>query len=77
MCNVMCHELFFFQVVDVQKQVVAGTNFFLTLKMTTKSGPDCEILDTRVCSNIVAHKPLPFNCQSDDMCLELLRYRSE
>merc|ERR1719167_1824674 len=67
-----CNHAKLLEVVDVQKQVVAGTNFILTLKMTTKSGPDCEILDTRVCSNIVAHKPLPFNCQSDDMCLELL-----
>merc|ERR1719167_778843 len=68
-----CNHAKLLEVVDVQKQVVAGTNFFLTLKMTTKSGPDCEILDTRVCSNIVAHKPLPFNCQSDDMCIELIR----
>merc|ERR1719167_1383860 len=67
-----CDHASLLEVVDVQKQVVAGTNFILTLKMTTKSGPDCETLDTRVCSNIVAHKPLPFNCQSDDMCIELL-----
>jgi len=61
------------RVEKVKVQIVAGTNYFLTLRMDTRAGPECKVTQSRVC-DIVAHKPLPFQCQnSDTMCIEIIR----
>jgi len=69
-----CNHTRLLEVIDVQTQVVAGTNYKLTLKMNTKSGPNCENLDTQVCSDIVAFRPIPVRCyqpDTHDKCIEV------
>jgi len=69
-----CEHAKLLEIVDVQEQVVAGTNYILTLKMSTKTGADCADLETRVCSNIYAFKPLSFACtDKESMCIEIIR----
>jgi len=58
---------------NAKKQLVAGTNFFLTLRLETMEGQGCADKTEKICENIVVFKPLPFACQSDDGCLELAR----
>ena len=57
------------EVVSAKTQVVAGTNYILSLKLSTNCGARQE----KICDNIVVHKPLPFACQADDGCLEIIR----
>ena len=57
------------EVVSAKTQVVAGTNYILSLKLSTNCGAKQE----KICDNIVVHKPLPFACQVDDGCLEIIR----
>ena len=54
---------------NAKTQVVAGTNYILTLKLST----NCGVSQEKICDNIVVHKPLPFACQADDGCLEIIR----
>jgi hypothetical protein len=58
---------------NAQKQVVAGTNYFLTLRLETRGGEECAEKTEKICQNIVVFKPLPFQCQTQDGCLELTR----
>jgi len=71
-----CSHLQLLDVLDVQRQIVAGTNFKLKLKLRTKFGSDCSDELVRVCENIVVFRPLPFNCMptpENEECLELTR----
>ena len=55
------------EVVSAKTQVVAGTNYFLSLILST----NCGAREEKICDNIVVHKPLPFACEADDGCLEI------
>jgi len=68
-----CQELTLLEVLDSQKQVVAGTNYKLSLKLRAKQGPLCDEELVRTCRNIWVHKPLPFQCQDSSNCLQLMR----
>jgi hypothetical protein len=75
-----CSHVQLLEVLSARKQVVAGTNYILSLRMATRSGPDCTGEDVRVCSNIYVHKPLPFACSADSKdddagtaCLRIIR----
>ena len=68
-----CGGIKLVKVENAKKQVVAGTNFVLTLRLETREGQGCVNKTEQICENIVVFKPLPFACQSDDGCLELTR----
>eukprot|EP00091_Calanus_sinicus_P021796 TRINITY_DN6608_c0_g1_i2.p1 TRINITY_DN6608_c0_g1~~TRINITY_DN6608_c0_g1_i2.p1 ORF type:complete len:263 (-),score=74.76 TRINITY_DN6608_c0_g1_i2:59-733(-) len=71
-----CSHAQLLEILDVQRQIVAGTNFKLKLKLRTKSGSDCSDEIVRVCENIVVFRPLPFNClptPENEECLTLTR----
>merc|ERR1711981_1488356 len=61
-----CSQLNLVEVVSAETQVVAGTNYILSLKLATNCGTNCGT------TNIVVHKPLPDDCQADDGCLEII-----
>jgi len=63
------------QVEKVKKQVVAGTNYFLTLRLKTNTGQDCENKVEKICENIVVFKDLPLNCKPNEECLKLIRQK--
>merc|ERR1719244_118874 len=67
-----CSHAKLVDVLEVAKQVVAGTNFKLTLKLEAKEGRNCERKVEKVCRNIVVYRPLPGMCFGGD-CLELIR----
>jgi len=61
------------QVLDVSTQVVAGTNYFLTLKISTRFGPNCSDIITSICGGVNIFHPLPVYCQgAADNCDQLL-----
>jgi len=64
-----CSEVNLVEVVSAKTQVVAGTNYILSLKLST----NCGVRQEKICDNIVVHKPLPFACQAEDGCLEIIR----
>ena len=66
-----CGGIKLVKVEKAQKQVVAGTNYFLTLKLETSEGQGCADKTEKICENIVVFKPLPFACKSEDGCLKL------
>lgn len=68
-----CGGISLVKVEKAETQVVAGTNYFLTLRLETKSGQGCADITEKICQNIVVFKPLPFQCQTEDGCLELTR----
>jgi len=68
-----CGGISLVKVKKAETQVVAGINYFLSLRLKVKSGQNCEENVEKICKNIVVFKPLPFNCQSEDGCLELTR----
>jgi len=71
-----CSHAQLLEILEVKRQIVAGTNFKLKLKLRTKSGSGCSDEIVRVCENIVVFKPLPFAClptPEDEECLTLTR----
>jgi len=71
-----CSHAQLLEILEVQRQVVAGTNFKLKLRLRTKSGEDCSEEVERVCENVVIFRPLPFAClptPEDEECLTLTR----
>lgn len=60
------------EVLDVSTQVVAGTNYFLTLEVSTKSGPHCDMLISKICRNVVIFRPLPVHCQGAPSSCDVL-----
>lgn len=68
------------EVLSARRQVVAGTNFILSLRLATRSGCTTTAEETtRTCSNIYVHRPLPHACRpppgDDDAvsCLKIIR----
>jgi hypothetical protein len=72
--GVMCEHAQLLEILDASSQVVAGTNYRLSLRLRAKSGPMCSDSMERYCKNIMVHQPLAFNCQNADplKCLELI-----
>jgi len=69
-----CDHLTLLEIVDFQRQIVAGTNFRLTLKLRAKEGPFCETIVEKTCQNIVLFRPLPYACtpsKENSHCLSL------
>jgi len=71
----LCEQADLLEIIDSSSQVVAGTNYKLSLKLRTKEGPMCDDVVEKFCKNIIVHQPLSFNCQNSDplKCLELIR----
>jgi len=61
----LCDDVQLLEIIDVQTQVVAGTNYILSLRLRAKTGPMCKDDLPRFCKNVVVHKPLDFNCAPD------------
>jgi len=71
-----CDHLTLVEVVDFSRQIVAGTNFRLSLRLRSRSGSDCSEVVERVCENIVLYRPLPYACtpsKDNSQCLTLSR----
>ena len=77
-----CNQIQLLEVLSARRQVVAGTNYILSLRLATRSGPDCGTEDLRTCSNIYVHRPLPFACPQSESpdskddgtgCLRIIR----
>ena len=51
------------EILQVERQVVAGTNFRLKLRLRAREGEDCEERTERVCQDILVFRPLPFACE--------------
>ena len=73
-----CDHVQLLEILDFQRQVVAGTNFKLKLRLRTKSGSNCSETEEKVCENIVVFRPLPFACDKtlnpdNEECLQLNR----
>lgn len=69
-----CDHLTLVEVVEFSRQIVAGTNFRLTLRLRSRSGMDCSEVVERVCENIVLYRPLPYACtpsKNNSQCLTL------
>ena len=65
-----CGDLTLLEVTHFSRQVVAGTNFKLSLRLRTRCGETEE----RICQNIVLFRPLPFRCSpspDNNHCLTL------
>jgi len=69
-----CQHAQLLEILDVARQIVAGTNFKLKLRIRVKTGPDCQQKEERICSNIVIFRPLKVYCQdTKGDCLEVIR----
>jgi len=69
-----CKEEMVGEVVNASTQVVAGTNYFLTIKVTALSGENCKEVTRFICSNIIIFRHLPVNCAgSGNTCTQLVR----
>jgi len=69
-----CSHATLLDILEVKRQVVAGTNFKLKLKLRTKSGSDCSNEIEKVCENIVIFRPLKVHClptPDNPECLEV------
>jgi len=65
-----CDRLTLLEVLEVHRQIVAGTNFRLKLRLRNRVAPDCSSDEVRVCS-VVIFRPLPHACDRRDGCLQL------
>jgi len=62
------------KVVNASSQVVAGTNYFLTLAVSATVGEKCDRVSSFICTNVVVFRPLPFQCTGDaGSCDQLTR----
>lgn len=68
-----CDHLVLLEVLEVHRQVVAGTKFRLKLRLRTKAGPECVETEEKECEDIVVFRPLPHVCGGQDpgACLTL------
>lgn len=77
----ICGGIKLLKVEKAEKQVVAGTNYILSLRLEARGGPpgsapgsrQCILKFEKICQNIVVFKPLPFDCQTQDGCLKLTK----
>jgi len=67
-----CSHSQLLEILNVESQVVAGTNYKLKLRIQAKEGPGCRNEVEKICENIVVYKPLSNNCFGGS-CLELIR----
>jgi len=65
------------EVNNFQRQVVAGTNFRLSLKLKYKAGPSCEEERVELCENIILFRPLPHACSPSDDNAQCLTYNQD
>jgi hypothetical protein len=67
-----CDEAVLLEVLSARRQVVAGTNFLLTLRLRIKTGSSCQEQGERTCIDVKLHRPL--GCERADYatCLELI-----
>jgi len=71
-----CSHAQLIDILEAKRQIVAGTNFQLKLRLRTKSGSDCTNEVVRVCEKIVIFRPLPHACvptPGNEECLEVSR----
>ena len=68
-----CSHAALVDVLKASRQVVAGTNFRLVLKVKVKTGPSCDVEEERICKGVMMHRPL--RCSEADYatCLQLVR----
>ena len=64
-----CGQVNLVEVVRAETQVVAGTNYILSLRLST----NCRTRREKICDNIVVYQPLPFDCPAGGDCLEIIR----
>merc|ERR1712119_69623 len=65
-----CGDLTLLEITHFSRQIVAGTNFKLSLKLRSR----CDDTLVRICENIVLYQPLPHQCTPDfnnNYCLTL------
>ena len=65
-----CGDLTLLEIAHFSRQIVAGTNFKLSLKLRSRCGENL----VRTCENIVLYQPLPYQCTpafNNDYCLTL------
>merc|ERR1711936_1195945 len=65
-----CDRLTLLEVLEVHRQIVAGTNFRLKLRLRNRIAPDCSNDEVRVCE-VVIFRPLPHMCDRRDGCLQI------
>eukprot|EP00091_Calanus_sinicus_P012595 TRINITY_DN28258_c0_g1_i1.p1 TRINITY_DN28258_c0_g1~~TRINITY_DN28258_c0_g1_i1.p1 ORF type:complete len:183 (+),score=45.96 TRINITY_DN28258_c0_g1_i1:38-550(+) len=63
--NSSCGQDLKVRVLDAATQVVAGTNYILTLEVSAMVGAGCDQVETSICSNVVIFRPLPVFCQGE------------
>jgi len=68
-----CEEVVLLEILEVHKQVVAGTNIKLKLRLRQSVGVDCLEKEEVHCEDILVFKPLRHNCMGRDPmeCLTL------
>merc|ERR1719370_1956844 len=59
------------EVVSVTRQVVAGTNYRMELRLRV-GGPGCSVRGQKKCSGVVVHKPLGCREENFRYCLQLM-----
>ena len=70
-CNA---KIFLQEILEVNTQVVAGTNYIFTWRLKAISEPGCEaVKPSLTCSNVYIHKPLQCKKENFSNCLELIR----
>merc|ERR1719402_422333 len=63
----------------VEKQVVAGTNYKLTLRLATHTPGNCNDKVEKVCEGITIYEKLPHMCSGDNSnipCTELTNHKN-
>ena len=71
-----CGKIRLVRVEEARRQVVAGTNYHLTLRLGTGGGgggEDCGEEVERICSGVVVHQPLACYRQGEDCRREVVR----
>ena len=71
-----CSHVQLIDILEAKRQIVAGTNFQLKLRLRTKSGSYCANEVVRVCEKVVIFRPLPHACAptpDNEECLEVSR----
>ena len=57
---------------DAATQVLAGTNYLLTLEVSALAGAACDQVETSICSSVVVFRPLAVACQGGVSSCDLL-----
>ena len=68
-----CSEAKLLGVLRASRQVVAGTNFRLTLRVGVKTGAECDGGEEQTCSGVVFHRPLGCDESKYATCLEIIQ----